>query len=360
MLCKKCKKEIPDNSQFCNHCGSIQVAPLKPTRSRGNGQGSVFKHKGKWKIEIVVGYTQDNKKKTISKSGFLTKKEAQDYIANFKGKNIGSTISDLWALFYNGELKKLSEKRQATYELAYKRIFLIHNIAISEISFPTLQNIINSYSYYNARYIKDLLSKIYQLAIPQGFVTSNLSNYLSLPQKTTEKKTLAFSKDDIDKIWSAYNNNDEFAKYLLIMIYTGMMTSELLSITPSMIDLENNLILGANSSKTNARKNMPIVFPDILKPLLENIKNTYPANVKIFNKTGTTFNRQFKVFQCKHNLTSGTSPYSARRTTATILALNNVSPALIAKIMRQTNYQTTLQYYTKINVADEIKALNTL
>lgn len=364
MFCKKCSKKILDNSIFCNFCGAKQSNTSRSVKQRGNGQGSVYKSGNKWRIEIVLGFsvteTGKKKRKTFTKSGFNTKKEALDFIANFKGDTAGSAIKDLWQLFYDGDLQKLSEKRQAAYELSYRRISILHNKNIADIAFPTLQNIINKYSFYNARYIKDLLSKLYQIAIPQGYVTNNLSLYLSLPAKENVKETLAFSQDDIQKMWNAYNSGDDYAHYLLIMIYTGMMTSEILSLTPSMINLDKNIIVGANSSKTQARKNLPIVFPNTIKPVLAHIVATYPADTKIFDKSSVTFNRYFKDFQSKYNITAGTSPYSARRTTATILALKNVSPALIAKIMRQTNYQTTLQYYTKINVDDELRALNDL
>ena len=44
MLCRKCKQEIPDNSVFCNHCGTRQETAKRPTRgrTRGNGEGTVY------------------------------------------------------------------------------------------------------------------------------------------------------------------------------------------------------------------------------------------------------------------------------------------------------------------------------
>ena len=54
--CRKCKKEILDDSKFCNYCGSKQVLEHS-SKKRGNGEGTVYKDKsGKWIIEYTLGW----------------------------------------------------------------------------------------------------------------------------------------------------------------------------------------------------------------------------------------------------------------------------------------------------------------
>ncbi len=84
MICRKCKVEIWDDSIFCSKCGSKQGTTQR-TKSRGNGQGSVFQLPNKtWIATRVIGYTigEDGKKhkQTVSKSGFRTKREAVAYL----------------------------------------------------------------------------------------------------------------------------------------------------------------------------------------------------------------------------------------------------------------------------------------
>ena len=83
MLCRKCKKELPEGSAFCCYCGVKQTPPSKAGR-RGNGQGTAVKRGSTWTAIWTLGFAvQDGKlkQKRGSKGGFKTKKEALGNIA---------------------------------------------------------------------------------------------------------------------------------------------------------------------------------------------------------------------------------------------------------------------------------------
>ena len=84
MKCRKCRLEIPNESNYCLRCGANQSVS-HATKSRGNGQGTVFQRANKtWTAMITVGYELSTdgkvKRKTRSKGGFKTKKEAVAYL----------------------------------------------------------------------------------------------------------------------------------------------------------------------------------------------------------------------------------------------------------------------------------------
>ena len=42
MICRKCKADVPDGP-YCSQCGAKQAVSRQNTKSRGNGQGSVYR-----------------------------------------------------------------------------------------------------------------------------------------------------------------------------------------------------------------------------------------------------------------------------------------------------------------------------
>ena len=84
MQCRRCRAELPDDAKYCLKCGARQDMSRKP-KARGNGTGSVYQMPNRtWKAVCVVGWRADKngvmRRKTRSKGGFRTKKEALAYL----------------------------------------------------------------------------------------------------------------------------------------------------------------------------------------------------------------------------------------------------------------------------------------
>ena len=69
---------------------------------------------------------------------------------------------------------------------------------------------------------------------------------------------------------------------MLLMIYTSMMPGELLSFKTDMIDYDRHEIYGCGK-KTKKRKDTPIVFREIIEPILKELSK------KSTSKTGKIF-----------------------------------------------------------------------
>ena len=277
MICVKCGKEAPD-APFCALCGWKQSKPIERRTRRGNGQGYVYKRGSIWYAQITLYSTSEvvngkkvYRRKTRTKGGFKTKKDALDHIANLstnQGRRM-PTLLELYTQFEKTDLPKLSKDKQSSYKKARERIDALMGREIDGLTVAEMQEVTDTQatSYYTARDIKTLFSKLYQKAMPDKYVTVNLSQYIVLPE-LNEAEATPFSSEEVQKIWNAFTDGSEIAGDMLVMIYTGMMPGELFSCRKDMIDYDKCEIYGCGK-KTKKRKEVPIVFPDFLAPVIE-------------------------------------------------------------------------------------------
>lgn len=360
--CIKCKTELPEGALYCPACGKKQASTKRPGRSRANGTGAIYKRGKTWEVAVVLGYKLvDGKSVPIrkTKGGFKTKKGAAEYIPRLKIEKPRTvpTVNALWEQYKAAQYKKLSKSQQETYDIAWKKLAAIQFRTIDQLTVADLQAVINSKAstFYPARDIKGLISKLYQLAMADQFVTTNLSEFLVLPNLETKERE-AFTADEISKLWEDYTAGNWWTGYVLLMIYTGMMPGELLSARKSQIDWEGKQILGAGK-KTKVRKETPIVLADIIIPVLSDLCDHNEGEKLItINKDNfyVRFRETLERAGCRP-----LKPYSCRHTAATSLALENISPSVIQKIMRHAKFTTT-QQYIHIDIDPMLEAVNRL
>lgn len=361
--CIKCKKEITEESKFCSHCGTKQSSS-DYRRMRGNGLGSAYKRGNTWvaQIQSYVESTDDEGNLNIKrlqkrKGGFATKKEALAYLDTLKVKRRNHTVSEMWEIFSKNAMLKLSDSRQQKYHIAYERIKPMQTMQICDLTIDMLQNNLNenTKTYYPANDIKSLWSQIFKLAMAQQEVSVNLSQFLVLPD-LHEKDAHPFNEDELKKMWGAFEA-DPSTGYILLMIYSGMMPGELQKCKKTMIDFENQNIIGCGI-KTKKRQEIPIGFPDFIIPVLQNLIKLSPTEY-LADMTKHQFYDWYYA-KLEDIGVRKLPPYSCRHTTGTALALGNkVALSVIQKIMRHAKFTTT-QRYIHPDASDVVAGLNTL
>lgn len=347
VLCRKCKEPLPDGAVYCCKCGVKQEQAQRKPRSRGNGTGSAYRRGKTWEAAVVLGYTEkDGKLKCIrkTKGGFKTKREALEYIQILKTEQEKKvpTLTYLWDAYKAGQYKKLSKSKQQAYGYAWNKLEKLHFRKIDTITTPEMQEIINEKAptHDPAKDIKSLLSKLYQIAMANQYVTINLSQFLVLPECATKERE-AFTEEEIEKLWEHYGSGNDWAGYILLMCYTGMMPGELMEAKKENIDWYGKQIL-RSGIKTATRRATPLVLADVIIPVLDHLCSQAPGEkICPINK-----DRFYKVY---YDTVEGAgvrrlAPYSCRHTTGTALALAHIPPSVIQKIMRHSKFSTTERY----------------
>lgn len=361
MDCIKCKAPLPEGALYCHLCGKKQTATARSSgRTRGNGTGSVYKRGNTWEVAVVLGYKLVDGKATAirkTKRGFKTKKEAIEHIAILKQEKTkkAPTLNDLWEQYKGAAYKKLSQSRQEKYRIAWPKMEALHFTRIDFLTVKDIQNVINEKAptFYPARDIKDLTSIFFQMAMADQFVTVNLAEFLVLPD-LNEKEREAFTVEEITKLWNDYEAGNWWTGYILLMCYTGIMPGELMRGKKESVNLQEKRIDGAGI-KTGVRKATPIALADEIIPVIQDIFDHAPGEKIIRINKDRFYDVYYETLERAgvRRLT----PYSCRHTTATTLAMANIAPSVIQKVMRHAKFTTT-QKYIHVDMNPMLEAVN--
>ena len=271
MLCKKCKKEIPDDSKFCNLCGAKQVRE-RSTKKRGNGQGTVYKGPdGKWIAEYTIGWDEvDGKltRKMRRKKGLATKNEAIAYLPNLKQDlpqtDMNIKFKDLYKKWLDGHTEKVTQSTINCYKSAYKYFSNLYYVEIAKIRTEHMQKCIDGcpHGKRTKENMKALGTSLWDYAMQLDIVDRNYAKYLYIKKEEAEEK-IAFSKEQLDTIWANVDAVPDL-KYVLVLCYTGMRLSEMLGAMTENYDPEVGYFI--TGVKTEAGKNRTITISPKIRP----------------------------------------------------------------------------------------------
>ena len=364
MICSKCQRDIPDDSNFCCYCGK-KFAKEKQRSTRANGTGSVYydSRSKRWIAQVVTGkhYTKDMKirfeykrKMCKSKTEALTIVPTLGALAKEKPS---FTVSYYYTAFCNGKGGALSKDKQTAYKIAYARLKPLHSVPMKDLTINDLQAILRGVeTYYPARDIRALLNAMFRLAAADDrSINPVLPSLLVLP-KMQETQVEPFTEEEQLQLWLAYESGKRNTAVPLIMIYTGLMTGEMRKLTKDMINLEEKEIVGVGL-KTAERKKKSVLLPDDIIPVLEDVIAEAKTD-KLFPMNEDGFYRLYYTALKDAEISRHLTPYSCRHTTATVLAVHeNVAPQTLQRVMRWKSTRMMDRYVTPSD-QDARKAVN--
>lgn len=301
MLCIKCKKEIPDDSSFCNWCGKKQTVEKRKSRRRANSQGSVYKVSGNrrkpYAAILPCKYDKEGNSKRTVLGYFETKTEALNALneavaANMSDK-IRMSLGDVFESWKKIHYRDLSKDAISNYNSAWKYIEVYGSKKIKDLRAPDIQKclddaVASGRSRATCEKIRSLYSQLCKYAMSQDIISQNYAQFLKLP-KADKKEKETFSESDIKILLS--NDTDRTAKIVLILIFSGLRIGELFDMKKENAYLDDfpPRLIGGKKSEAGTNRIIPIH-----SAIINYIKYFYneSGNYLISNKVGNRLNEK--------------------------------------------------------------------
>lgn len=362
MICRKCKKEIPEGSVYCNICGAKQEISRNP-KKRGNGTGTVWKlPSGKWIATRMVMYKDaDGVTHRKTKSRTFAKRSdaimALPSIWDDAPAREDLNLAQLWDLYSRSrEYDALSDSQRAKMRYAWARYADVSTRTISSLTVSDIEDVIDDQteSFYPAHDMKVLLSHLYEIAIKREIVTINKTAHVDLPYPSPKAKREVWTDAEVAALWDDYAAHP-FTGYILVMCYTGMRFGELSTIPLDRIYLDESYMVWGSKSDAGRDREIPIAsrIAPVIRALAEgrsrkllemNKDNFYARYWETIDRLGL---RHLPPHTCRH--------YFFSRLTAA-----GVQGGMIAEVGGHANYLTTLKNYVRVPIADKLKAVDAI
>lgn len=244
---------------------------------RANGSGTVRKlpgHRRKpWAVYRPATYDEYGICRQEFIGSFETKKEAELALANDalrpKCDCERITLSALWERWKaTRAYTQLSKSGQQGYDASFKYMSDYHETRFRDIRRDDWQAMIDKAddlgkSESTMTKLRALCGILSEYAVSLDVIPHTYASRLIVP-KREKKEILTFTREEIDTLFA--HKDEPIVDSILIMIYTGMRISELLSIKKTDVDLVEMLIVGG--VKTDAGRNRTIPVHTRIQPLI--------------------------------------------------------------------------------------------
>lgn len=346
---KKCSAELANGSIYCHICGKRQEPEPRKHIKRANGTGTVYKLSGRRRRPWVAA------RSGIILNYYETKTEAQNALNESVKRPISErynyTLAEVYELWSKEHFRDIRSKDGVQlYKTAYNHFKVLHDTKFRDIHLEHYQKIIddmtsNGKLYSAAQKLKVFVNQICKWAMREDIIQKNYAEFLKIPKKEKKEREI-FTKADRDKLWKS---NNDAAKIILMLIYTGMRIGELFHLPKE--NVHDQYCIGG--SKTEAGKNRVIPIPPEVKKYFDYFKSR-SSKILIDGYAGNKFIDDFRrrdYYDVLKKLgISKKPPHSTRHTYASMAREIGMRPEVLQKILGHAKYSTTADIYVHTDV----------
>lgn len=358
MECIKCKKEIPDGSVFCNHCGKRQTPEPRKHKKRANGTGQIYKLSGNrakpWAArkagEFIGTYaTRTEAQKALDR---LTDVEITD--------KFNLTFSEIYERWMPEHEREITKSAKDNYTAAYKYCESLYSRKFRSLRASDFQKIIigmeeKGLSKSSCEKVMQLFGQLSAWAMREDIIIKDYSKFVSTVAKQ-KSEGIVLSANTIKKI---QGSSCVAADVVLLLLATGCRPGELFG--AKTVDCYDTYFIGG--SKTEAGKNRIIAVSELgraaYKQILdEAIAKNSPSLMGGYkgNKVYANFaKRDFK--DLLREIGEDFTPYDCRHTFATQAKRSGVDPQTLRRMLGHASLHTTDKYYTHLDIDDILQGI---
>lgn len=339
---------------------------------RANGYGNIIKLSGNrrkpYAIRVVTGYKDDGNpiRKYISYHETLhlaqlnlTKYIEELNLSEFESGNI--KFNELFNMFMEANSNTLSPKTLELYKSTYTTYCTaLNNFAIKDITYMYLLKLVNNDKHYSTnKAIKTIIINLYKLAIIHGYKGNNIAREIRLKESEKAIIRMPFSEEEIITLFENINKVDN-VDIVLLMIYTGLRSTELTNILIENINIEKRYLIGGGKTKAGTNRLIPISHK-ILDIIVNRINNRSEGYLIVENNKKITYSKLNNIFKTVMNkLNMEHLLHDTRHTFATLLSNANTDTSSIIKMMGHSSYDITEKVYTHKTIEDLLGAVDKL
>lgn len=321
-----------------------------------------------------------------SKSGFITKKQAEDHETEKKNellsngiirKNINLTLNQVFDEAVKRDFPNIYQENSI---ISYKNYYNKHvkndigNYLIIAIDYSIVRDFFNRKNECGQSLIdgiKKVLNATFVYAQKCGYIQTNYINLIKPKGKEVEAKEKVYTDEEFNTVLNDINAwHNEYSTPFIIALYIGKYTalriSEVFALDWTDIDFisntinvnkklvyKSNYLHISNTMKTSSSKAIiPLALP--LKNILlewNKIHNTIHVISDNNDNHIDPFKLQNKLREINKRRSINFTFHMLRHTYATQLYNGNVDIKTVQALLRHNNANTTLNVYTHTNMA---------
>lgn len=236
------------------------------------------------------------------------------------------TLQQVYEMWLPSHAKSVSSNTLNSYGSAFAHLVSIHNVRMQDITYLQLQSIIDhmlttGLSYSSCKKVRTLISQLFDYAIINCWCTTNYAKFLNLGHNKPVRPHKPFTTQAINRLWRLESPLHDIP---LILLYTGMRASELISLKSRDVNRKQRTIKITSAKTKSGIRTIPIhdrIWP-IIKRRLDAVYviqecRTYPSLSREFNKAMRAINANHTTHDCRHTfatrLDNEGANYNAKR-----------------------------------------------